>query len=55
MRAYGKYTLNYVKSMLEMIKIQMEKFKTTQDKMLAKQFLNLEAIKNFLEGRLQSI
>lgn len=48
MWTYGRYTLNYIRVMLELAKPQFDKLKIHSDRMLAKQFMNLESIKTFL-------
>ena len=48
MSTYGKYAIGYVKKMLDLAKPQFEKLKIPASKLLAKQFGNLEIIKNFL-------
>lgn len=49
MRAYGQYTLHYINSMMGLIRIQADKFKTPADRMMVKQFIMMEEIiKNFI-------
>ena len=41
MWTYGKYAINYVKIMLDLAKPQFDRLKSSTDKTLAKQFINL--------------